>query len=108
METEFGLFIKCPHPEIIECLGIEKADFAVIDMEHTPISQSSLYPLILAANLHKMKLIVRLPENKESFFKWCLDLGIINIQIPHIQTANDVKIAIKYANFSPLGERRFM
>jgi 4-hydroxy-2-oxoheptanedioate aldolase len=103
--TKFGLFIKCPHPEIIECLGIEKSDFAVIDMEHTPVSQSSLYPLVLAANLHNMELIVRIPENKETYYKWCLDLGINSIQVPHTQNADDVKQAVKYSNFSPVGER---
>ena len=105
MSTKFGLFIKCPHPEIIECLGIEKADFAVVDMEHTPVTQNALYPLVLAANLHQLDLIVRIPENKESYFKWCLDLGIKSIQIPHIQTAYDVKMAVKYSNFSPSGDR---
>jgi 4-hydroxy-2-oxoheptanedioate aldolase len=103
--TKFGLFIKCPHPEIIECLGIEKSDFAVVDMEHTPVYQSNLYPLILAANLHNMDLIVRIPENRESYYKWCLDLGIRTIQIPHIQSVDDVKLAVKYSNFAPLGER---
>ena len=103
--TKFGLFIKCPHPEIIECLGMQNSDFAVIDMEHTPISQSNLYPLILAASLHNMELIVRIPENKETYYKWCLDLGIKSIQIPHIQSVNDIKLAVKYSNFAPVGER---
>jgi 4-hydroxy-2-oxoheptanedioate aldolase len=105
MKTKFGLFIKCPHPEIIECLGYEKADFAVVDMEHTPVTQNTLYPLVLAANLHSLDLIVRIPENKETYFKWCLDLGIKSIQIPHIQTPYDVRMAVKYSNFSPLGDR---
>lgn len=103
--TKFGLFIKCPHPEIIECLGIEKSDFAVVDMEHTPVSQSNLYPLVLAANLHNLELIVRIPENKESYYKWCLDLGVKTIQIPHVQSVDDVLSAVKYSNFSPIGER---
>ena len=105
MKTKFGLFIKCPHPEIIECLGLLNADFAVVDMEHTPVTQGSLYPLVLAANLHDLDLIVRIPENKEVYYKWCLDLGIKSIQIPHIQSREDVKLAVKYSNFSPLGDR---
>ena len=105
MNTKFGLFIKCPHPEIIECLGHGNADFAVVDMEHTPVTQNDLYPLVLAANLHKLDLIVRIPENRETYYKWCLDLGIRSIQIPHIQNSDDVKLAIKYSNFSPIGDR---
>jgi 4-hydroxy-2-oxoheptanedioate aldolase len=103
--TKFGLFIKCPHPEIIECLGIEKSDFAVVDMEHTPVSQSNLYPLVLAADLHNLELIVRIPENNESYYKWCLDLGVRTIQIPHVQSVDNVLSAVKYSNFSPIGER---
>jgi 4-hydroxy-2-oxoheptanedioate aldolase len=100
-----GLFVKCPHAEIIESLGIAKIDFAVIDMEHTPLSPRDLYPLVLAAELRKLKLVVRIPQNLETYFKWCKDLKIISIQVPHVETREDVIYAIKHSNFSPQGER---
>jgi 4-hydroxy-2-oxoheptanedioate aldolase len=35
-KCELGPFVKCPHPEMIEAIGIAGFDFAVVDMEHTP------------------------------------------------------------------------
>jgi 4-hydroxy-2-oxoheptanedioate aldolase len=100
-----GIFVKCPHAEMIESLGIANIDFAVIDMEHTPLSPRDLYPLVLAAERRKLSLVVRIPQNLESYFKWCKDLNIVSIQVPHIETREDVIYAIKHNNFSPKGER---
>lgn len=104
-KIEFGIFVKCPHPEIIESIAISGFDYAVIDMEHTPIGQSQLYPLVLAAEANKLPLIVRIPQKIDAYFKWCRDLGIKRIQVPHIETVNDALFAIKNTYFAPKGER---
>ena len=89
-KTELGIFIKSPTIEIIECCGIVGMDFAVIDMEHTPLSPRDLIPLVLASETRELKLIVRLPNLNEEYFKWCLDLGIKHLQVPQIKTTEDV------------------
>ena len=104
-KTELGIFIKMPTIEVIECCGIVGMDFVVIDMEHTPLSPRDLYPLVLASEVRKLKVIVRLPNLKEEYFKWCLDLGIKYLQVPHIETLDDVAQVIDNSYFSPLGQR---
>ena len=52
-----------------------------------------------------LKLIVRLPSINEEYFKWVLDLGIKHIQVPQIQTVEDVNLSNKYSFFYPEGER---
>ena len=103
--TSIGPFIKCPHPEMIETIAGTKFDFAVIDMEHTPLSARDLYPLKLAAEARNLDLIVRIPTNAEEYFKWCLDLGFKYIQVPFVQTKEDALKAAKYSFFYPGGER---
>jgi len=44
--TKLGVFVKCPHPEVVECLGVSNIDFAVLDMEHTPLQAKDLYQLL--------------------------------------------------------------
>ncbi len=102
---KLGYFVKCPHPEIIEALAIAGADFAVVDMEHTPLGPRDLYPLVLAAEARQFKLIVRIPANEEHYFKWCLDLGINTIQVPHIENKKDIEKACDAAYFHPKGSR---
>lgn len=101
----FGLFVKCPSMEMIESIGIVGCDFAVIDMEHTPLSPRDLYPLLLAAERRNLEIIVRIPVKSEQYFKWVKDLNISTIQVPHVQSAEDVKYAISNTLFAPTGQR---
>ncbi|MEO8104029.1 MAG: aldolase, partial [Betaproteobacteria bacterium] len=57
--SRLGPFVKCPHPEMIEAIALAGFDFAVIDMEHTPLSPRDLYPLVLAAECRGLDLVVR-------------------------------------------------
>lgn len=102
---ELGPFVKCPHPEMIEAIGIAGFNFAVVDMEHTPLSPRDLYPLVLAAERRDLALTVRIPQKVDAYFKWCRDLNVSYIQVPHVETAKDAEYAIKHSYFSPVGER---
>lgn len=104
-KCELGVFVKCPHPEMIEAIGISGLDFAVVDMEHTPLGPRDLYPLVLAAERHQLSLIVRVPQKIDAYFKWCRDLNIARIQVPHVETQEDALYAIKHSYFAPIGER---
>ncbi len=90
---------------MIESIGISGLDFAIVDMEHTTANPSNLYHLVLAAERRKLKLVVRIPEKNEIYFKWCKDLGINDIQIPHVTCSEDVSNSINYSMFSPIGNR---
>ena len=67
-KCELGPFVKCPHPEMIEAIGIAGFDFAVVDMEHTPLGPRDLYPLVLAAERRKLSLTVRIPQKNCKHF----------------------------------------
>lgn len=104
-ECEIGVFVKCPVPEMIEAIGISGLHFAVVDMEHTPLGPRDLYPLVLAAERRNLKIIVRIPQKVDAYFKWCRDLNVSSIQVPHVETKEDALYAMKHSYFSPLGER---
>jgi 4-hydroxy-2-oxoheptanedioate aldolase len=104
-KTKFGFFVKCPSMEMIEAMGIAGCDFAVVDMEHTPLSPRDLYPLLLAAERRNLEMIVRIPQGSEPYFKWCRDLNVSAIQVPHIQSAADVNAAVNSTMFAPVGNR---
>ena len=100
-----GPFIKSPVPQTIEVVAHAGFDFAVADMEHTPLDPQGLYPMLLAAERHDLDLIVRLPARDEIFFKWVLDLGVRNVQVPFVETAADARDAVRLSRFAPEGER---
>jgi 4-hydroxy-2-oxoheptanedioate aldolase len=100
-----GPFVKVARPEMIEAIALAGFDFAVVDMEHVALAQNDLYPLVLAAERRGLQLIVRIPVREERYFKWCLDLGIRHIQVPFVETAEDVAHCIKNSYFAPQGLR---
>ena len=100
-----GVFVKCPHPEMIEAIGLSGFDAAVVDMEHTPLTPRCVYPLVLAAERRRLDLIVRVPNQDEPYLKWLLDLGVSFVQIPHITCSEQIKSVVKLSFFSPVGER---
>ena len=104
-EVELGVFVKCPHPEMIEAIGIAGLDFAVVDMEHTPLGPRDLYPLVLAAERRNLDLVVRIPRKEDAYFKWCRDMNVARIQVPHVETAADAQYAVRHSFFMPRGER---
>ena len=100
-----GPFVKVARPEMIEAIALAGFDLAVVDMEHVPVSQSDLYPLVLAAERRNLQLIVRIPAREQRYFMWCLDLGIRHIQVPFVETAQDVATCVENSYFSPQGMR---
>ncbi|NBO29146.1 MAG: aldolase [Synechococcaceae bacterium WB8_1B_057] len=104
-KTRFGFFVKCPSMEMIEAMGIAGCDFAVVDMEHTPLGPRDLYPLLLAAERRNLELIVRIPTKTDYYMKWCRDLNVHTIQVPHVESAKDVEFAIQHTMFNPVGNR---
>ncbi len=104
-KMQLGPFVKVARPEMIEAIALAGFDLAVVDMEHVPVSQNDLYPLVLAAERRNLELIVRIPVREEPYFKWCLDLGIRNIQVPFVETAEDVAYCVKNSYFGPQGMR---
>jgi len=104
-KVRLGPFVKIARPEMIEAIALAGFDFVLVDMEHGPMSQSDLYPIVLAAERRNLPLIVRVPICEEPYIKWCLDLGVRHIQVPSVETAEDVAFCVKNAYFSPLGMR---
>jgi 4-hydroxy-2-oxoheptanedioate aldolase len=103
--AQLGPFVKVARPEMIEAIALAGFDFAVVDMEHVPTGPGDLYPLVLAAERRDLELIVRIPAREEAYFKWCLDLGVRNIQVPFVESAEDVAYCVRNSYFAPLGMR---
>ena len=97
---QFGLFLKCPSPEMVEACALAGHDYCVIDMEHTPLGPRDLLPLRLASAARGFEPIVRLPGLQEAYFKWALDVGFKRIQVPNVSGEADAREAIRLSRFN--------
>lgn len=100
-----GSFVKITDPAIVEVMGKAGFDFAIIDMEHGPISVETAQNSIRAAELTGISPIIRVSRNDPVEILRCLDIGAEGVEVPQIRDAEDARTMVTAARFHPMGER---
>jgi 4-hydroxy-2-oxoheptanedioate aldolase len=106
-ETVLGSWSIIPSAALVEIIGYSGLDFIVIDSEHGPVNIESAENLIRAAEITGMPSILRVPCNEPNFILQALDVGACGIQIPHVSTALQARLAVESAKYYPNGKRGF-
>jgi len=104
-EFLLGPFIRTTDPVITEIFGYAGFDFAVIDLEHGPMSVHQAENLVRAAKLTGLAPIIRVREAAETMIVRALDTGASGVQIPQVNTAEVARMGISSAKFYPKGNR---
>lgn len=104
-ESVYGPFMKTKDAMFVEIAGIAGFDFAILDMEHGPISLQDQQNNIRAALLRDMLPIIRINELTENAVGAALDIGACGIQVPQITNAEQAAQVVEYAKFYPKGMR---
>ncbi len=104
-ETVVGPFSKTSDPAFIEAAGYAGMDFIILDLEHGPNNILSLQNLIRAAEISGVLPIVRVPYETPSDIARALDVGAAGVQIPQIESKEQVEFVNKISKFAPAGER---
>lgn len=100
-----GPFCKMNDPAVYEIAGLAGFDYAIIDMEHGPISYEKAQDLIRACELHKLSPVVRVPKNEEHYILRALDIGAHGVQAPEINTIEQALKLAEAARYYPRGKR---
>lgn len=101
----YGLFMKTEDPMFVEIAGLAGFDFAVLDMEHGPVSLQGQQNNIRAAVARDLFPIIRVKDISANAIGSALDVGACGIQIPHVKNADQARQVVKYARFYPDGMR---
>jgi 4-hydroxy-2-oxoheptanedioate aldolase len=102
-----GIHLTFPAPPIIEVLASLQLDFIYLDGEHGSFETRDLEASCIAAELHNMVPIARVPDRSSGTITRFLDRGVRGIIIPHVDSVDDAKEALSAVYFSPLGNRSF-
>ncbi|MGD0897043.1 MAG: aldolase/citrate lyase family protein [Thermoguttaceae bacterium] len=100
-----GQFLKAASPALVEVMGYAGLDFALLDMEHGPLSYETMEHMILAAERVGIAPIVRVEAVAESAIIRPLDKGAAGLVVPHVDTAAMARDVLRFARYAPLGER---
>jgi len=88
---------------MIEVYGRLGLDFVWIDLEHGGPSGDDAGPLgdyVRAAEAGGIEPMIRLPSGRGQVIRKALDAGVRTVLIPRVETAEEVRAAVKAARFS--------
>jgi 2-keto-3-deoxy-L-rhamnonate aldolase RhmA len=105
-ETVLGTFVKTASHHVVEVLGINGLDFAIVDAEHAPFDLATLDTMVLAGRAVDMPVLVRIPELSGVPIGQTLDLGAAGVVVPHIYTAERAQACVNAAKYAA-GQRGF-
>ena len=100
-----GSWVMSASPLVAEAMGCAGFDWAVVDMEHTPLDMMEVIHLLQAVAGTKMLPITRVPWNDTVVVKRVLDAGAQTIMFPFVQTVDEAKKAVAAAKYPPHGVR---
>lgn len=98
-----GVFVKTPHPHVVEVLATSGLDCACLDAEHAPFDRMELDICILAARAHAFPILVRTASSAAHHMLNALDCGADGIVVPHVRNAEDARTIAACAHYGQGG-----
>src|SRR6516165_1781691 len=103
-EQVMGMMHFTASPMIVEVMASAGLDFAIIDMEHSPVDLGTAAHLVRAADAVGLTPFLRVPSVDAGLIKKVLNLGVRGIVIPHA-TVESCKAAVEACFYPPRGDR---
>jgi 2-keto-3-deoxy-L-rhamnonate aldolase RhmA len=107
-ETTYGAWVSSMSPRAAEAFGAHGLDWAVVDMEHSPITAEGVENVVRGIETAGITPIVRVPEidyGLKGTFKRVLDSGAMGVIVPRIEHASEAERVVEAALYPPEGDR---
>ncbi|RAW44612.1 aldolase [Halorubrum sp. 48-1-W] len=101
-DVALGMLDNTYSPTLVEFYGELGVDFVWLDFEHggpDPWDASRVEGLLRAGERTGVELLVRLPDTDPTLVRKALDLGARNVFLPRVETAEEVRDAVRSARF---------
>ena len=100
-EVSLGCSVMFPSPQVVEMLGYAGFDWVLIDCEHGSIGPGDVELMCMAADAVGITPIGRPKSNASSEITSLMDRGVMGVQAPHVNTAEDARRAVSAVKFGP-------
>lgn len=104
-EPVFGLWVTLESATITEMAVALGLDWVVIDAEHGHLDWKDINEHIRAGLRSDTVVLVRLAERSTALTKRALDIGADGVVIPWMETAEELREAVRDAHYPPEGRR---
>lgn len=99
-----GTFVKLAAVEVVEIVAAS-LDFAVIDLEHSQLTEAEALALARHARALDFPALVRIHELDRSFVNRALEAGAAGIQLSSVRSAAEVHALREASRYAPGGNR---
>ena len=100
-ETALGCSVMFPSPQIVEMLGLAGFDWVLIDCEHGSIGLGDVELMAMACDAAGIAPIARPRTNAAYDIQSMMDRGVMGVQVPQVNTAEDARRAVASVKFGP-------
>jgi 4-hydroxy-2-oxoheptanedioate aldolase len=100
-EPGLGCSVMFPSPQIVEMLGYAGFDWVLLDCEHGSLAPVDVEVMSIAAAAAGITPIARPRTNSASDIQSVMDRGVLGVQVPHVNTADDARRAVNAVKFGP-------
>ena len=101
----YGLFSGLVDPAAAEVIAGAGFDWMLIDGEHAPHDLRSILVQLQAAAAHDTPVLVRAETGDTVLIKRLLDLGVMTLLIPMVESADQAAQIVAAARYPPAGVR---
>jgi 4-hydroxy-2-oxoheptanedioate aldolase len=100
-EPALGCSVMFPSPQVAEMLGHAGFDWVLIDCEHGSASLADVEVMAMACDAAGITPIARPRTNSAADIQSVMDRGVMGVQVPHVNTAEDARRAVAAVKFGP-------
>ena len=104
-ELTLGLWVTLESPSITEAAVAIGIDWITIDAEHGHLGWNDIVHHVRAAVRSETPVVVRIAELNGGLIKRVLDIGADGVIIPWMESASQLREAVSWATYPPVGKR---
>lgn len=104
-QASFGFYTSFPSPDLLEFMGHLGFEFVWLDNEHSPMGVDVTTHLVRACETAGVVPIMRVSANDPAQILSYLEIGIMGVMVPHVNTAADARRIVDAVRYRPLGRR---
>lgn len=102
---QVGMWVCTGSPLVAEICAGAGLDWLLIDGEHSPIGLETTSALLQAVAPYPVTPVVRAPSDDAVVLKQLLDLGVQNLLVPMVDTAEQAAAVVRAVRYPPRGIR---
>src|SRR5262245_26488202 len=100
-EPALGCSVMFPSAPVAEMLGHAGFDWVLIDCEHGSATLADVELMAMACDAVGITPIARPKSNSASDIQAVMDRGVMGVQVPHVNCAEDARRALAAVKFGP-------